>query len=72
MPRFHKLRTLPHPARSLFDLVLDIETYPQFLPWCLDARISNRRHEQYRVSVALALVLFKEHTLAQQIRCASV
>ena len=45
MPRFHKLRTLPHPARSLFDLVLDIETYPQFLPWCLDARISNRRHD---------------------------
>ncbi len=28
--------------------------------------------EQYRVSVALALVLFKEHTLAQQTRCAFV
>ena len=44
MPRFHKLRTLPHPAQNLFDLVLDIETYPQFLPWCCDARVANRTH----------------------------
>ncbi len=44
MPRFHKLRTLPHPAQTLFDLVLDIETYPQFLPWCRDARVANRTH----------------------------
>lgn len=25
--------------RQLFDLVLDIEKYPEFLPWCSDARI---------------------------------
>ena len=45
MPRFHKLRTLSYPAQTLFDLVLDIETYPQFLPWCLDASVANRTHD---------------------------
>ena len=44
MPRFHKLRTLPHPAPTLFDLVLDIETYPQFLPWCIKAAVANKTH----------------------------
>ena len=44
MPRFHKLRTLPHPPRTLFELVLDVEAYPQFLPWCLHAQITNKTH----------------------------
>ena len=30
---------LPHSAEQLFDLVADIERYPQFLNGCVDARI---------------------------------
>ena len=45
MPRFHKLRTLPHPAPTLFALVLDIEAYPQFLPWCLESSVDNKTHD---------------------------
>jgi ribosome-associated toxin RatA of RatAB toxin-antitoxin module len=25
---------LPYPAQALFDLVNDVRTYPEFLPWC--------------------------------------
>lgn len=28
--------------KQLFDLVLDIETYPDFLPWCSGAKIIHR------------------------------
>ena len=45
MSRFHQFRTLPHPACTLFELVLDIETYPQFLPWCIDAKVADRTHD---------------------------
>ncbi len=35
----------PYTATQLFDLVADVERYPQFLPWMLGARIT-RRHER--------------------------
>ena len=36
-------RVLPHSADQLFDLVADIERYPEFLPWCIGSRIRSRR-----------------------------
>ena len=36
-------RTLPHAPEQLFDLVADIEKYPEFLPWCIGARVRSRR-----------------------------
>lgn len=32
-------------APTLFDLVNDIERYPEFLPWCVDARIHTKTDE---------------------------
>jgi ribosome-associated toxin RatA of RatAB toxin-antitoxin module len=48
-------RTLlvPHPAERMFDLIEAAEHYPQFLPWCRDARILERDESV----VAAALVL---------------
>ena len=36
-------RVLPHSPEQLFDLVADVERYPEFLPWCIGARIRSRR-----------------------------
>lgn len=30
-------------SAQLFDVVMDIEAYPEFLPWVADARVLNRR-----------------------------
>jgi coenzyme Q-binding protein COQ10 len=35
-------RALPHTPEQLFDLVADVEKYPEFLPWCVGARIRSR------------------------------
>ncbi|MAQ83607.1 MAG: ubiquinone-binding protein [Maritimibacter sp.] len=32
-------RTLPYDARQMYDLVADVEKYPEFLPWCAAARV---------------------------------
>jgi coenzyme Q-binding protein COQ10 len=32
-------RIVPFSAKQMFDLIMDIESYPQFLPWCIDAKI---------------------------------
>lgn len=36
-------RWLPYAPRALFDLVLDVEQYPAFVPWITRLRVWNRR-----------------------------
>jgi len=45
MPTHAEERLLPYTAEQLFDLVADIERYPEFLPWCVGARIRERRDD---------------------------
>ncbi|HUB96096.1 MAG TPA: type II toxin-antitoxin system RatA family toxin [Stellaceae bacterium] len=36
-------RRLPYAPEQLFDLVADVERYPEFLPWCVGARVRERK-----------------------------
>ena len=42
MPTVLKSVLVPRPARTMFDLVDDVERYPEFLPWCSSAQVSER------------------------------
>ena len=42
MPEHKEIRTLPYRPDQMFDLVADIESYPDFLPWCIAARNRGR------------------------------
>jgi coenzyme Q-binding protein COQ10 len=42
MPTHAEKKLLPYTREQLFDLVADIERYPEFLPWCVGARIRER------------------------------
>ncbi len=42
MPAHTEQQILPYDTQQLFDLVADIERYPEFLPWCRAARIIER------------------------------
>lgn len=41
MPSHKEVKNLNHSARQILDLVLDIENYPKFLPWCIGAKITK-------------------------------
>ena len=43
MPTHAEQKVLPYTPEQLFALVADIERYPEFLPWCVGARIRERR-----------------------------
>jgi ribosome-associated toxin RatA of RatAB toxin-antitoxin module len=45
----HRSALVPYSARAMFDLVADIPSYPDFLPWCGGARYLSRDED---VSVA--------------------
>jgi coenzyme Q-binding protein COQ10 len=42
MPTHAEKRVLPYTPEQLFDLVAQIERYPEFLPWCVASRIRSR------------------------------
>ncbi|MGD0961073.1 MAG: type II toxin-antitoxin system RatA family toxin [Methylomonas sp.] len=41
-------------ARQMFDLVADIESYPQFLPWCSGSRIIRRDNDIVEGEIQIA------------------
>lgn len=45
MHRYHEIRILPYSPAQLLTMVLDIERYPEFLPWCRAARVVSREEE---------------------------
>jgi len=42
VPQHAETRILPWSAQQMYDLVADVESYPQFLPWNSAARIRSR------------------------------
>ncbi|MEQ9001947.1 MAG: type II toxin-antitoxin system RatA family toxin [Pseudomonadales bacterium] len=37
---------LPYPPRAVYDVVSDVPSYPEFLPWCRDARVLERQEHE--------------------------
>lgn len=42
MPKHREIKTLPYSPEQMFDLVADVERYPEFLPWVVGARVGRR------------------------------
>ena len=60
MPNHAERRELPYSAAEMFDLVADIEAYPQFLPWCLAARISRREGDVVYADLIIGFRMMRE------------
>ncbi|OLP60056.1 ubiquinone-binding protein [Xaviernesmea oryzae] len=43
MPKFETKRVVPHSPEQMFDLVADVERYPQFLPLCEALAVRSRK-----------------------------
>ena len=61
MPRFSSKRRVPHSAEQMFDLVADIERYPEFVPLCHSLKIRQRtkRPDGTEVVIADMTISFK-------------
>ncbi len=60
MHRHAETRSLPYAPKQMFDLVADIGRYPEFLPWCLAARVTDRAEGVLRADVVVGKGLFRE------------
>jgi coenzyme Q-binding protein COQ10 len=61
MPKFTTKHRVKHPASEMFDLVADVESYPQFVPLCRDMKVRRRvvRADGAEVLVAEMTVAYK-------------
>ena len=48
MPQFETRRRVRHRAEAMFDLVADVERYPEFIPFCESLVVRERRREEGR------------------------
>lgn len=55
MPRIHLTEIVPHTPQQMFDLVIDIEHYPDFLPWCVRCRKSRQQPRQFVAEMTFSI-----------------
>jgi coenzyme Q-binding protein COQ10 len=54
MPQFSTKRSVRHAATEMFDLVADVERYPEFVPLCKSLKVRQRRDGPEGVEVLIA------------------
>ena len=54
MPQFSDKRRVRHAAADMFDLVADVERYPEFVPMCRELKVRRRIQEPEGVEILVA------------------
>jgi coenzyme Q-binding protein COQ10 len=54
MPQFTTRRSVRHSADDMFDLVADVEKYPQFVPLCQSLRVRRRTAAEVGIEIVVA------------------
>ena len=44
---------------NLIKMILDIEKYPEFVPWCLDGKIHNKNEKEDKIEITADLTIGK-------------
>ena len=53
-------RPLPYSPEQLFALVADVDKYPEFLPWCVGARVRSQTEELIVADLVIGYKVFRE------------
>ena len=53
-------RVIPHTPHNLYNLVADVKSYPEFLPWCLAARIRSNDDAKMSADLMIGFRLYRE------------
>ncbi|QTD43673.1 type II toxin-antitoxin system RatA family toxin [Ottowia testudinis] len=75
MKSVHKSVLIWYSAQEMFDLVIDVERYPQFLPWCSHGKVLQQSEQGMTAEVGIAFkgvkqtfVTRNEHVPGREVR----
>jgi coenzyme Q-binding protein COQ10 len=60
MPTHAEKRILRYTPEQLFALVADVRRYPEFLPWCVAARVISSSETELVADLTIGFKLFRE------------
>ena len=60
MPTHAERQLVPYRPNQLFDLVADVARYPEFLPWCVGARVRSRTEHEVIADLTIGFGPFRE------------
>ena len=59
MPTSSIKKKIPCSKKNLIEMVLDIEKYPEFVPWCLDGKIHDKTDKGNTIEIKADLTIGK-------------
>jgi len=60
MPTHAEKKILRYTPEQLFDMVADVRRYPEFLPWCVGARVISRKDDELIADLTIGFKMFRE------------
>jgi coenzyme Q-binding protein COQ10 len=60
MPIIRLSDTVPFSAEQIYDLVVDVRRYPEFLPWCVQTRLYDEQESQFIAELVVNFKGFRE------------
>ena len=60
MPRFRDSRVIAKPRAILFQVVSEVQHYPDFLPWCMGARVYGAHEGGFDADLIVGYKMFRE------------
>ena len=60
MPRASVTRQIAREKQKLIDFVLDIEKYPEFIPFCIDSKVYERNNKKDEIAIIADLTIGKK------------
>ena len=59
MPKASVTRLIERDKKTLIDFVLDIEKYPEFIPFCIDSKVYEKKEEKDFINIIADLTIGK-------------
>lgn len=60
MPIFQNSRIMPYDGQLIHDIILDIEKYPEFIPWCAQAKLLEKNSDFLLAELFIEFKTLKE------------
>ena len=60
MPTHAEKKVLRYTPEQLFEMVADVRRYPEFLPWCVGARVLSRTETELVADLTIGFKIFRE------------
>jgi len=61
VPTHHQTKTVGYSAEEIFDLVIDVSSYPDFLPWCLSSSTTEIEAGSFHADLLIGFKIFREN-----------